>query len=206
MKIPGKMLLFLLITQIAGCAFGTRYVHLTYPPDHDIAYEKLESSAPNELVPVSVNILLEVRDARPDGSPVGNIRNTVGMDTASAISDDNVVIWVQDAITMELAQLGYEVADHRYSDAGASGYALTTDITKIYCDVYAMYDGEVTLNATLTRQSGESISREFAAKVVSGMSFASSANGIEASIAEALQSAIRQMLLELGFARHSSVD
>ena len=70
---------------------------------------------------------------------------------------------------------------------------------KVYCDIYAVYDGEVSLQATLIRAGEEPLMAEFATKVSSGLSWAASGSAVGESLAQALQTSIRNMLRDFGF-------
>ena len=198
------MILAAALTQ-SGCAFGTRYVDLSYPPENQVEFATAEAETGMRSGPYPGTVALAIWDKRAEQDRVGNIRNTMGMDTASVLTDDNVSIWVHDAIAAELNSLGYRVTD-RHEPLDEPSVTLTADITKVYCDVYAMYDGEVTFVAMLTGPDGETLTREFPAKVVSGISFAGTGTAIQESIAQALQTAIRQMLLEFGFVDHAPIS
>ena len=192
------ILLILAVTQMAGCAFGTRYVDLSYPPQKQVAVSSTETP-PTFSGPRTQAVFLVVNDARETRDRIGNIRNTYGMDTASILTENNVEVWVHDAIVVELDRLGYQVLDPLSGRADASADRLTADVQKVNCDVYMVYDGEVTLRASLQRAGEEPAIAHYPVKVSSGLSWAGSGSAAGESLAQALQSAIREMLLDIGF-------
>jgi hypothetical protein len=198
MKLIFGIILTLGFTQLAGCAFGTRYVELSYPPEDQV---EISSTAPTPIAagPRTHIVILGVIDARETRDRIGHIRNTYGTDTASILTEDNVAVWVHDAIAIELNGLGYQVLDRHSNSSNGHADRLVADVQKVYCDVYMVYDGEVSLQATLERTNQAPISAEYSAQVNSGLSWAGSAGAIGESLAQALQTAIQNMLHDLGF-------
>ena len=102
-EMNGAVVLLLLagVTQAAGCAFGTRYVELGYPPQKPAKIDAMESATALGG-PRTREVILVVNDARPSRDRIGNVRNGYGMDTASILTETNVEVWVYDAIELEL--------------------------------------------------------------------------------------------------------
>ncbi len=192
------ILLTLVLTQIAGCAHGSRYIELSYPPQEQVEISS-PATQPAASGPRTHQVILAVNDARETRDRIGNVRNTFGMDTASILTEDNIEVWVYDAVVFELGRLGYQVLDHRSTPSDASEDRLTATVQKVYCDIYAVYDGEVSLQATLERAGEEPLMAEFATKVSSGLSWAGSGSATGESLAQALQIAIHDMLNDLAF-------
>jgi hypothetical protein len=199
MKAAVGILLVVGTTQIVGCAFGTRYVELSYPPENEVEII-LPETQPAATGPRTHQVILAVHDARETRDRIGNVRNGFGMDTASILTEDNIEVWVHEAVIFELDQLGYQVLDHRGTPSDASADRLTATVQKVYCDIYAVYDGEVTLKATLERADEQPLLAEFPTKVSSGLNWLASGRATGESLAQALQTAIRSMLYDLGFA------
>ncbi len=185
-------------TQLAGCAFGTRYVDLSYPPQKQVEVSS-PATQPVASGPRSHHVILAVTDARETSDRIGNVRNTLGFDTASILTEDNIAVWVHDAIAFELDRLGYQVLDHHGASSNKSADRLTANVQKVYCDIYMLYDGEVSLQATLERAGQEPVTAEYPAKVTSGLAWALSGSATGESLAQALQTTIRNMLRDFGF-------
>ena len=198
MKPTLSILLTLGFTQLAGCAYGTRYVELSYPPEKEVEMS-WPSTQPVAPGPRTRHIILAVNDARETSDRIGNVRDNFGFDTASILTEDNIAVWVHDAITIELDRLGYQVLDQYGDSSNKPADRLTASVQKVYCDIYMVYDGEVSLQATLERAGQEPVTAEYPAKVSSGLAWALSGRAIGESLAQALQTAIRNMLHDVGF-------
>ena len=199
--LPRSALLLLasLALPLAGCTFGTRYVALSYPPDGSDEEKVAAGASAGAAVARTAGVVLDVDDARVDSERIGAVRNTYGIVTASILTEDNIAIWAHDAIRTELEALGYAVVLGTEGDALDAYDRLSAQLTKLYCDIYMFYDGEVTLRATLHPVQGATLGGEFPAKVNSGLSFAASDEGAGQSLAQAMQESARAMLAEFGF-------
>jgi len=130
---------------------------------------------------------------------IGNVRNSFGADTASVLTEDSIVVWVHDAITFELDRSGYQVPGPNDASSDVSADRLTASVMKVHCDVYMVYDGEVTLQITLERADQAPSQTEYPVKVNSGLAWALSGSAAGESLAQALQTAIRDMLRDFGY-------
>ena len=104
MRMALGILLTVGMTQIVGCAFGSRYVELPYPPENQVNMSS-PATQPTDSGPRTHHVILAVNDARESRDRIGNVRNTFGMDTASVLTEDNIAVWVHDAIAFELDRL-----------------------------------------------------------------------------------------------------
>ena len=201
------LLLWCFLLPLTGCTLGTRYVALSYPPPQQ---EELEANvveanvavnvSTNAISPRTAGVVLNVEDVREDDERIGVVRNGYGVATTTILTEDTVVIWAHDAINTELEALGYTVVDDLEGAVASDTYdRLDAQLTKLYCDIFMFYDGEVTLRATLHPLQGESLRGEFPAKVNSGFSWTASDKGTGKSLAQAMQESSRAMLAELGF-------
>ena len=199
---PSPLLLWCFLLPLTGCTLGTRYVALSYPPPQkeEVAVNVAVNVPPNVASPRTAEVVLNVEDVREDNERIGVVRNGYGIATTSILTEDNVVIWAHDAIRTELEALGYKVVNDLEGTVDLDAYdRLDAQLTKLYCDIFMFYDGEVTLRATLHPLQGESLSGEFPAKVNSGLSWVASDKGTGQSLAQAMQESLRAMLAELGF-------
>lgn len=141
---------------------------------------------------------LDVSDARDYSDRIGVERDPSGIVIGSFLTEDNIAIWAEGAIATELEALGYDVVTG--PDATSGGYdRLVVELTRLYCDIYMFYDGEVTLRAMLQPMHGEAFNGEFPAKVNTGFSWAGTSRGTGESLARAMQRSARTMLATLGF-------
>lgn len=203
MSRPALLLLACAALTFAGCAFGSRYVALSYPPEHEG-----EQPAPQPSAGIrTAGVVLNVEDVRDNAERIGVVRNGYGIPTASILTEDNVIIWVHDAISTELVKLGYNVVTDVGSEGDLADYdRLDAQLAKLWCDIFMFYDGEVTLRATLHPVQGEPLAGEFPAKVNSGLSWAASGEATGKSLAQAMQASARAMLAGFGFVSRISAE
>jgi len=191
-----QVLLFATATILSGCAFGTRTVHLTYPPeesDHSaipVAHAQERQSDRRQAV------VLSVTDDRTEKNRIGNVRNTFGMDTADVVTSDDVRGWVEAALKSELERAGYTVMQEGTSQTD-DAVGLRTSVVKVYCDVYMTYDGEVSLMLNLQGGNRSPTSKLVEGEGSVGLSWAATAKSYAESVALALQDAISKVLIEL---------
>lgn len=146
---PGTTLYFFIITGIllsslAGCAFGTRHVNLTYgstlPP--------VGSRTPIYSA-VAVAQLEDARsgDKSGTGRLLGKVRNGYGMPTASVVANQDPALWVTEAIARTLASQGFTVRRVMFpSDAGnlpVVAGALNGASTRMYASMDANVSASV---------------------------------------------------------------
>lgn len=196
MKATLGVLLTIGMSQIMGCA-NTKYVELSYPPQNQVEIASTEAQ-PTIPGPRSHIVILAVNDFRETTDRIGHVSGSI-TNTNSFLTEDNIEVWVHDAIAYELQRSGYEVLDSHNASANVSADRLTANVMKVYCAVYMVYDGEVTLQATLERADEAAAKAEYPVKVNSGLAWATSASALGESLAQALQTAIRDMLRDLGY-------
>jgi hypothetical protein len=182
---------------LGGCAFGTRTVVLSYPPEEpadgliDSAYAD-ESGAATPR-----NIILSVSDQRSEVDRIGNVRNALGMDTADVVTRDDVTSWVTQALEAELVSAGHLVIRAGEALPGEDTIGLRADILTVYCDVYLTYDGEVSLMVTLEGEARDEVSKQLVGHGSVGMNWAATAESYGESLALALQDVISKLLVEV---------
>ena len=180
-----------------GCAFGTRHAELTYPPSSpdEGAIETVDAA---ERAPaVSREIVLKVSDERTERDRIGNVRNGFGMDTADVITDDDVLGWVEGALSLELANAGYNVVANGSEPLSDDAISLTTEIVEVYCDVFMTYDGDVSLMVTMVGNDQEPVRKQYEGEGGVGMNWAATASSYAESLSLALQNAISKILIDL---------
>ena len=79
------------------------------------------------------DIVLEIFDARADKDLLGVDRDIFGMTLANVASDDNVAVWVNDAMTYELTKAGYNVLQKGSESTNDIAIGLIVDIQKVHC-------------------------------------------------------------------------
>mgnify|MGYP007011830667 CR=1 FL=1 len=191
------------LLALSGCAFGTRQADLSYPPHEQgegkvIAVAKADPAG----MPGCCEVLLTVRDMRARTDRVGNVRNGFGMDTADVVTDVDVRTWVEDAFRHDLAQAGWVVLPAAVVP-GDDAVRLDADITKVHCDAYLSYDGNVAMSVTLAQPGAQPFERHYEGSGSVGISWAATAKSYAESLSLALQDAIAQVMTDLArYERH----
>lgn len=198
MQILIRVLFVLGLLDLTGCAFGTRHADLTYPPESDEGGGLIASAYAHAARPVeSREILLKVSDHRTVTHRIGKVRNAYGMDTASVETEDNIQMWVQDAIDQELTNAGYKVTSYDNAGTNEKAIGLNAEILKVFCDAYMTYDGNVEMMVTLTKYNQKPFKRHYEGHGSAGMSFAMTSKSYAESVELALKDVIAQLLLDL---------
>jgi len=86
-----------IIVLMSGCAFKDQKLAIEYTSD-GVKSNKEGSICLNKFT-----------DIRADKSRIGIVKNTLGMETANIITDQDITILVSNAVKEELVNLGYKV-------------------------------------------------------------------------------------------------
>ena len=188
-----SLLIILGLSVSSGCAFGTRHAELTYPPVDREPGALVAAARAGEAGAACCDVVLNVSDMRAETRRIGNVRNTFGMDTADVVTSDDVRTWVEDAFKHELTSAGYAVVP-----AGSDhAIMLDADITKVHCDVYLTYDGEVSMTVSLSREGMPALEKHYEGSGSVGLSWAATAQSYAGSLALALQDAVSHVMQDL---------
>jgi len=197
MRTKIQVTLLVSVVILTGCAFGTRTAQLTYPPE-ETGDSLIQSAYAGDAGPGGRQVVvLSVTDERQEKNRIGNVRNTFGMDTANVVTNDDVRVWVENALKQDLERAGYAVVPAGGPDTD-NPIGLQASILKVYCDVYLTYDGEVSLMLNLQGRDRSPVTKEIEGEGSVGMNWAATAKSYAESLALALQSAISKVVAELG--------
>jgi tol-pal system protein YbgF len=191
---------------VTGCAFGTRRVALTYPPDAEIAKDgSVVLAAEHEAKPANglTVALQKFRDERSDKVAIGEVRNGYGMQTSVAVAENDVAEWVTDAIRFELEREGFVVM----TDPAAFEDTTTLvsgDVITVSCKAMFSYEGEVSFYGTISDGRNELHKERYTAKGTAGLNWAARAESYGKSLADALQQAVRAFVVDIDEAARSS--
>ena len=180
---------------LSGCAFGTREALLQYPPEGKVSAVPEAQAAPS-ITPKKTEILLVAfNDERDNKRLVGTVRNGFGMRTADVIAKNNVQTWVFKAAKKELHDAGYVVITK--PDASQSLATLSGQITRVFCDAYFTYEGEVSLHVRLMKNGKEILDKLYAGKGSAGMNWAGTSDAYAQSLDLALSDALKRMVSDM---------
>jgi hypothetical protein len=192
----GGLLVITALASLSGCAFGTRHAELSYPPSKASGVIATAEAAGTPAA-AGFEVILAVADMRASTERIGNVRNGFGMDTASVVTDTDVRAWVESAFMNELAGAGYTVIPAEGETGHDTAISLDAELTKVYCDAYLTYDGEVLMTVTLSRQDVLPVEKAYEGSGSVGLSWAATAKSYGESLSLALQDTIRQVMADL---------
>jgi len=86
-----------MLVLMSGCAFKDQKIAIEYTSD---------GVKSNKTGAICLN---KFTDVRADASRIGIVKNTLGMETANIITDQDITILVSNAVKEELTNLGYKV-------------------------------------------------------------------------------------------------
>lgn len=185
------------LAGLSACAFGDRQANLTYPPAASDGAMAADTTAPAAAGSRGQIFLATFSDLRPDKQLVGHVKNTYGMKTAKVLAQNDVRLWVEDAIAWELENAGYEVIRGTPDEAPGSGAVLSGDVIRVYCSAYFSYDGEVTVKATLTKNGDTLLDRAYTGQGSVGVNWAATGESYSQSLSLALRQAMIQLMSEI---------
>lgn len=187
---------------LPACVSSSQYVHLSYPPEKEITYQDVDDSDDPLLMPTDCDLSLEVADRRDDKLRIGTFLGGVfGEDRAPVFTEDNVVLWLHDALMYELKLLGFKVYGHDDNppDKYIDKLAVTLDLVYTNC-YFITCNATIRLDTALIAGSAQhNINSDVrASDTLSSRYYTTSS---ERAIGEALQQSIRRTLDDLGFVK-----
>ena len=194
------MLLFPGFVYLTGCATESLFVDLIYPPDSEVEFDVVEVADLERIEPRSRNVALDVQDQRENPQQLGLVNTgIIGEQYSYLLTDDNVLVWVHNAIAVELSTLGYKIIDPGSSEADLTSDTLSVNVISLESICYGYCKADVILEATLGRKSQDLISAEFSGEESKAASFSRWPPMAAESLGRAMQSSIKQMLQEFGY-------
>ena len=142
-------LIVLIISCLSGCAFISGHIETS-----KLRTAIGDSSEPSRFVNPQFQVQLgEIRDTRRDKKFVGNIRNKLGMKTATITSDPDIGDAIRDVLIAEFRRKGIVV--------GPSPIILELDIRKIFIDTvgrtYSDVMAEIEVEVSLRQRDAEGL-------------------------------------------------
>jgi hypothetical protein len=187
----------LVLTMLSGCAFGTRHADLAYPPANGGAMVIAQAEAAGAPAVARYDVILAVADMRATTERVGNVRNGFGMDTADVVTASDVRAWVESAFMYELVGAGYTVIPAGSEVDDETAVMLDADVTKVYCDAYLTYDGEVLMTVTLSQHGSPPLHKAYQGSGSVGLNWGATGTSYGESLSLALKDAIGKVMSDL---------
>jgi hypothetical protein len=173
------------VLALSGCAFGNRTARLAYPwPGEPAAPAAVPANAPEVA-------LQPVKDLRPEPrNVVGWVRNGFGMHTADVLTPDDVAAWVSSALRHELERAGVKVVGETQ---GAATPVLGAELSRVHCNAYMSYEGEVALRAWIRVGEAYPLNQLYVGAGSAGVNMAATGEGYAECLARSLQDAARRV-------------
>src|SRR5262249_38645537 len=128
----------LLALAIAGCAFGTRKVNLTYGDRVTVPVAAQASRAT-----VAVAKFSDARSADAPGKRLGWIRNLYRIPTAPVVALQDPLLWVSDGVARALESRGYRVVRVDSPTSSGSVPTVTGVVTKVYSRMSSVVQADI---------------------------------------------------------------
>ncbi len=177
-----KVLLFVLVLLLSGCAFGTRRPMLTY--------STILPAAPKNNITIKVAPFKDERTWSTE--KIGDVRNGYGMRCADIIPQNSEEEWLADAFRKELTNAGYVISDDTNTAVTLEGTALD-----IYVNAYMNYGGRLKLNIVLKKSDKVILSKEYSAERNCGMAWASTAASFGKTLEITLQDIMKKIIPDI---------
>jgi hypothetical protein len=145
-------------------------------------------------------LTVKVVDGRSRPMPVGAVRNGFYITMAHVMTQDDLGVWVTEAISNELRRQGECVADLRYEGAPpptARRIDVTGGLTRAWADAFYTYWGDVILQVTISDGSGRSINKTYAGHATNGMNWGATEESYAHVLNLALAEAVSQLVRDL---------
>ncbi len=198
---PISIIFFIILLGIisTGCAFGTRHVTLSYPPQSENSEQGVTNASAVTSTSVSQKTIIfsEFRDLRYDKSRIGNVQNTYGMDTADVVAENLVDEWINSAIISELEDSGYRVVTEDEIDDINNQPVLRGEILKVYVTAYFSYDADVSLVAELELNDKVIHRGAYNGDGSVGLNWAMTEESAGESLTLALRDAVKQLVRDI---------
>ncbi len=193
---------FCVMIALHGCAFGTRYVDLSYPPKNPAENGGgIAHAAPASVAGTQQIVLLPFEDRRLRKEKIGDVLNGYGMKTAKVVASNDVGKWVNDAIALELEKAGYQVKRAEKNPETSAGLVLSGEILRVFCTAYLSYEGEVSFRTTVKRNGKEILEKTYLGEGEAGLNWAATSKSYGETLSSALAIAISDLVHDID---HSS--
>ncbi|HHT9145478.1 MAG TPA: YajG family lipoprotein [Candidatus Wunengus sp. YC61] len=166
---------------MSGCAFSGRRLMLNYSV-------VLPPAAKNNIV-VKVDKLKDERTWSK--TKVGDVKNGYGMRCSEIIPQNDVCVWITDALKAELTNAGYTVNN----DAAANN--IGGAVLEVYTDAWMNYGGRIRLNVVLKKDGKDILTKNYAVQKNCGLNWAATTESYAKTLELTLQDVMRQIIPDI---------
>ena len=169
-------LLFILL----ACIFSscTQKINLAYEPVIERCEEK------------KGNLFLGSFEDGRQKLDVGSKRNVYGIPIVTLVTEDDVALWVTNALKLEMENAGYTITDQIQNEA----YQFEGKVIRVYTTTYFIYHGRMTVEISVKREGSEVFRKIYTTKVSNGISFIASSASCSKTLALNLQQVCKQFI------------
>lgn len=201
MSIITRTVLILMTSLGAGCAMKSVYIDLDYPPVETVSYQAVGAAGLSHAETRTREVAIEIVDNRERDAKLGNFRlGVIGEGYSEILTESNIEVWIYDAIAAELDLLGYLPLDARESLPGSqvAKLAISLDLIRTGCVLWC--SGKVEFHASIFVAGEEATQQTFSAEISKTNKVRQYLRMNTEALAMALQTSIREMLVEFQFA------
>lgn len=180
----------MILVATPSCVSQSVFLSLTYPPNKLLAYTGADTIDTTIADTSECELAVRVSDGRLEKTQIGTISDgLIGEAWTPVLTEDNVAVWVHDAILFELTALGFTAATSSAMHDAQKPAALSVEIKEIKSSCYAVScSATLQLAATLVSPRGET--------VVTSQQGKEGASGFKISYIPILEEALRRSLRE----------
>lgn len=157
----------IILMSLTACAFGTREVSLSYPPQQNREIDGVnvtDSTGVSSPIAIKVHTFQNnrfkidpVTSQKKTSTIIGNVRNGFYMKTADVITNQNLEEWICNAVKYELEKNGYNVIDATQNNYTGHFWDLRGAMLNVYADAYFNYEGKVKLHLILKQYGSNEV-------------------------------------------------
>lgn len=196
-----RTVLILMTILGAGCAMKSVYIDLDYPPVEVVPYQSTGAAGLSRADTHSREVAIEIIDRRERDAKLGNFRlGVIGEGYSEILTESNIQVWIYDAVAAELALLGHLPLDVRETAPGTHPDRLTIALDLIRTGCVFWCSGEVEFHASIFVAGEEAAQQSFSAEISKTKKVRQYLRMNTEALAMALQTSIREMLVEFEFA------
>lgn len=127
-----------------------------------LTYHPSLQEQPQNHISVAVD---DFQDTRMNPQRIGSLRNTYGNALVKIITDDDVPIWMKDALEEELKNAGYTIVNEEQED----GLCIKGKILKLSSGTYFKYTGKIIMEMSLIQGDKILLEKQYACKKDTGV-------------------------------------
>lgn len=175
------ILLVVLVLLLSGCAFTGRKLMLNY----SVALPLVQKN----------NIAIKVEKFKDERTwsktKVGDVKNGYGMRCSEIIPQNDVCVWITDALKAELTNAGYTV------DSDMAANNTEGSVLEVYTDAWMNYGGRIGLHVILKKDGEEVLTKDYSVQKNCGLNWAATTASYAKTLELTLQDVMKQIIPDI---------